>query len=129
MDDLVQSFVSLNACQQSDGLWRASLLDPESYPLKEASDSAFFTYAFAWAVNHGLLDRERFAPAALKAWTALMDCVDADGKLTHVQPIGLDPKSFDPESTHAYGVGAVLLAGSEIFRLTQPSTKTATRDQ
>ncbi|HXI70415.1 MAG TPA: glycoside hydrolase family 88 protein, partial [Verrucomicrobiae bacterium] len=32
-------------CQQPDGLWRASLLDPDSYPLKETSGSSFYTYA------------------------------------------------------------------------------------
>ena len=79
-------------CQQPDGLWRASLLDPESYPPKETSGSGFYTYALAWGVNQGLLDRAKFEPAVCKAWAALVDCVDADGKLTHVQPVGGDPK-------------------------------------
>jgi rhamnogalacturonyl hydrolase YesR len=105
------------ACQQSDGLWRSSLLDPESYPLKETSGSGFFTYALAWGINQKLLDRARFGPAVQKAWTALTACIAADGKLTHVQPIGADPKKFDPESTEVYGVGAFLLAGSEVYRL------------
>src|SRR4029077_5571173 len=43
--------------QQPDGLWRASLLDPESYPLKETSGSGFYTFALTWGINHGLLDR------------------------------------------------------------------------
>jgi rhamnogalacturonyl hydrolase YesR len=30
-------------CQQPDGLWRASLLDPASFPLQETSDSGFCT--------------------------------------------------------------------------------------
>jgi unsaturated rhamnogalacturonyl hydrolase len=34
--------------QQPDGLWRSSLLDPASYPLKESSGSGFYTYALAW---------------------------------------------------------------------------------
>ena len=105
------------ACQQPDGLWRASLLDPESYPLKETSGSGFYTYALAWGVNQGLLDRATFEPAVRKAWAALVSCVDADGKLTHVQPIGADPKRFAPGSTEVYGVGAFLLAGSEVYRM------------
>jgi rhamnogalacturonyl hydrolase YesR len=105
------------ACQQPDGLWRASLLDPESYPAKETSGSGFFTYALAWGVNQGLLDRAKFEPAIRKAWTALVGCVDADGKLAHVQPIGADPKKFDAGSTEPYGVGAFLLAGSEVYRM------------
>ena len=104
-------------CQQTDGLWRASLLDPESYPLKETSGSGFFTYSLAWGVNQGLLDRAQFEPAVRKAWTALVGCVDAEGKLTHVQPIGADPKKFAEDSTEVYGVGAFLLAGSEVYRL------------
>ena len=103
--------------QQPDGLWRASLLDPQSYPLKETSGSGFFTFALAWGINHGLLDREKFRPATLRAWNAMVACVDQDGKLTHVQPVGADPKSFEPDSSDVYGVGALLLAGSEVLRL------------
>ena len=103
--------------QQADGLWRASLLDPASFPLKETSGSGFYCYAFAWGVNHGLLDRATYGAAAEKAWAALVDCVAADGKLTHVQPIGADPKKFDENATEIYGVGAFLLAGSEIYRM------------
>jgi rhamnogalacturonyl hydrolase YesR len=109
--------VKLLACQQDDGLWRASLLDPTSYPLKETSSSGFCTYAFAWGVNQGLLDRTTFEPAVRKAWAALVACVQPDGKLTHVQPIGADPKKFDDNATEVYGVGAFLLAGSEVYRL------------
>jgi rhamnogalacturonyl hydrolase YesR len=105
------------SCQQPDGLWRSSLLDPEDYPAKETSGSGFFTYALAWGVNQGLLDRAKFEPAVRKAWTALVNCVDADGKLTHVQPVGSDPKNFDPDSTAPFGVGAFLLAGSEVYRM------------
>ena len=104
-------------CQQSDGLWRASLLDPDSYPLQEASGSGFYTYALAWGVNQGILDQATYGPAILKAWSALVACVQPDGKLTHIQPVGFDPKNFPADSTEAYGVGAFLLAGSEIFRM------------
>ena len=103
--------------QQPDGLWRSSLLDAVSYPLKETSGSGFYCYALAWGVNNGLLDRARFTPAARRAWDALVSCVDENGKLTHVQPIGADPKKFSPQSTDVYGVGAFLLAGSEMLRL------------
>jgi unsaturated rhamnogalacturonyl hydrolase len=105
------------ACQQPDGLWRVSMLDPDSYPLKETSGSGFFTYAFAWGVNQGLLDRAKFEPAIHKAWTAMVGCVDGEGKLTHVQPVGSDPRKFADDSTAPYGVGAFLLAGTEIYRL------------
>ncbi len=107
----------LASLQQADGLWRASLLDPASYPLQETSGSAFHTFGLAWGINRGLLDRARYEPVVRKAWSALDASVTPDGKLTHVQPIGYDPRRFDPESTAPYGVGAFLLAGSEVFRL------------
>jgi rhamnogalacturonyl hydrolase YesR len=113
--------------QQPDGLWRASLLDPDTYPMKESSGSALYAYAFAWGVNQGLLDVKSFKPAVQKAWTALVANVQADGKLTHVQPIGLAPKVFDDNLTEVYGVGGFLLAGSEVYRMavlekTKPQT-------
>ena len=104
------------ACQQADGLWRSSLLDPDSFPLKEVSGSGFFTYGFAWGINQGLLDQATYGPAVAKAWTALVGCINADGKLTHIQPVGSDPRKFADDSTAPYGVGAFLLAGSEIYR-------------
>jgi rhamnogalacturonyl hydrolase YesR len=115
--EMAQRILSL---QQADGLWRASLLDPDSYPMQEASGSGLYTYALAWGVNQGMLDRTAYAPAARNAWKALARMVNADGKLTHVQPIGLAPKEFDSEATEVYGVGAFLLAGSEIYRMAMP---------
>ncbi len=103
--------------QQPDGLWRVSLLDPADYPEKETSGSGFFTYALAWGVNQGLLDRAKFQPAVRKGWAALVECVGANGKLTHVQPVGSDPKKFAEDLTAPYGVGAFLLAGSEVYRM------------
>lgn len=104
-------------CQQPDGLWRSSLLDPGNYPLKETSGSGFYCYALAWGVNQGLLDRGKCKPAVVKAWRGLVECVTPEGKLTHVQPIGADPRKFDESATEVYGVGAFLLAGSEVYRL------------
>jgi hypothetical protein len=54
--------------QQKDGLWRASLLDPASYPMQETSGTGLFAYALAWGVNQGLLDvRGAYEPAVLLA--------------------------------------------------------------
>ena len=103
--------------QQADGFWRASLLAPEHYPMQETSGTGFYCYAFAWGINHGLLDRARFEPSVRRAWAALASCVNAAGKLTHVQPIGFTPVTFDPESSEPFGVGAFLLAGSEVSHL------------
>ena len=107
----------LLAIQQPDGLWRSSLLDPASYPARESSGTSLITYGLAWGVNNGLLDRGTYVPAVTRAWTALSNCVEPNGRLTQVQPVGLAPVRFPARSTDAFGVGAFLLAGSEIHRL------------
>jgi hypothetical protein len=43
--------------------------------------------------------------------------VDADGRLTHVQPVGFTPVNFDPQYTEPYGVGAFLLADRQRIAL------------
>ncbi|MCL5270024.1 MAG: DUF4861 family protein, partial [bacterium] len=107
----------IRAIQLDNGFWSPSLLNPGDFAKRETSGTGFFCYALAWGVNQGLLERERFEPAARRAWAGLADCVDPDGKLTHVQPIGDSPYTFDETKTEAYGVGAFLLAGSEIYRM------------
>ena len=58
--------------QQPDGFWRASLLDPASYPMRETSGTGFYVYALGWGVNEGILERSRFEPAVMKGWSALL---------------------------------------------------------
>ncbi len=74
--------------QQPDGLWRSSLLDPESYPGGESSGTGFYIYAMAWGVNNKILDRGKFLPVIKKAWLGLNSLVHADGKVGWTQPIG-----------------------------------------
>ncbi|MEJ7768005.1 MAG: glycoside hydrolase family 88 protein [Chitinophagaceae bacterium] len=104
--------------QQADGLWRASLLDPASYPGGEGSGSGFYCYALAWGINNGILDKGRYLPVVRKAWEGLNTLVSAEGRVGWVQPIGADPKrNFTAESWEVYGAGAYLLAGSEVIKL------------
>ena len=105
------------AAQSPDGYWRSSLLDPDSRPNPETSGTGFFTYALAWGVNQGLLDRATYEPAARKGWAALVRAVQKDGMLGWVQQIGAEPGSAGADSTEVYGTGAFLLAGSEMIRL------------
>ena len=108
----------LASLQQSDGLWRASLLDPAAYPGGEASGSGFNCYAMAWGINHGILDKATYLPVVRKAWIGLNSLIQPDGRVGWVQPIGADPrKNFSAESWEVYGTGAFLLAGSEIIKL------------
>ncbi|HTJ14021.1 MAG TPA: glycoside hydrolase family 88 protein [Dinghuibacter sp.] len=102
--------------QQPDGSWHASLLDPESYKTKETSGTALFCYAFAWGINHHILSRE-YKPTAERAWQALVEAIQPDGRLGYVQQIGENPQNTTENSTEAYGTGAFLLAGSEMRKL------------
>lgn len=102
--------------QQPDGSWHASLLDPASYPIKETSGTGFFCYAILWGINHGLLNPKVYLPVAKKAWMAMVTSVQPDGMLGYVQQIGASPDKVTAQSTEVYGVGAFLLAGSQLYR-------------
>ena len=103
------------AIQGKDGLWRPGLLDADSYPLPEISGSAFITYALAYGVNQKILDRKTYWPAVEKAWAGMLSHVYADGRLGCIQPVGAAPGAYTETSSYVYGVGAYLLAGSEIY--------------
>lgn len=108
---------SVAAIQSPDGLWRAGLLDADSYPLPEVSGSAFFTYAIAYGINEHILDRKKYLPVVEKSWAGMVSHIYADGRLGSIQPIGAAPDAFKPSSSYVYGVGGFLLAGSELDRL------------
>lgn len=105
--------------QPEDGLWRTSLLDPETYDHGEESGSGFFTFALAWGINNGLLDKEKYTPVVKKAWLTLIKCQHDNGMIGWVQNIGFDPKPADFDSYQNFGTGAFLLAGSEILKIYQ----------
>jgi len=101
--------------QGKDGLWRPGLLDPDAYQLPEISGSAFITYALAYGVNEGILNRATYWPAVQKAWAGMLKHIYADGRLGCIQPVGAAPGAFTETTSYIYGVGAYLLAGSEIY--------------
>jgi len=103
--------------QADNGLWHPGLLDPKTHPQPETSGSAFFVYAMAYAVNQGIIDRDRFVPVIEKAWGGLCSHLQADGRFTGIKPVGDSPRKYNPDYTMPYGVGAFLLAGSEVYRL------------
>ncbi|MGA7312709.1 MAG: glycoside hydrolase family 88 protein [Silvibacterium sp.] len=114
--------------QGADGLWRSGLLDANAYPLPEVSGSAFFVYSLAWGVNHDILDRATYLPVVQKGWKGLVSHIYVDGRLGSIQPIGAAPGDFKPSSSYVYGVGAFLLAGSEVDRMAQrPSAIISTK--
>ncbi|WP_161976494.1 glycoside hydrolase family 105 protein [Mycolicibacterium sp. CH28] len=113
--DMAERVVSL---QGPDGYWRSSLLDAESVPNPETSGTALFTYGLAWGINAGLLNKAHYKAAVQRGWPALVNAMHPDGMLGWVQPIGYEPATTTPDLTEVYGVGALLLAGSEVYRLT-----------
>jgi unsaturated rhamnogalacturonyl hydrolase len=118
IQNLKEMAAKIISLQQADGLWRASLLDPEAYPGGEASGSGFYTYALAWGINNGILDKATYLPAVEKAWVGLNGLIQPDGHVGWCQPIGADPKkNFSADSWEVYGTGAFLLAGSEVIKL------------
>ena len=107
----------LVALQQPDGSWHASLLDPASYPNPEMSATAFFVFGFAWGIDNGYLDKDKYLPAVISGWEAMVSAVWPDGKVGFIQPVGSDPKTVTREMTEVYGVGGFLLAGTEICKM------------
>ena len=114
---LQQMAEKVASLQSQDGLWRASLLAPDLYPTPETSGSALISYSLAWGINQGLLSSKIYRPVVDRAWQGLLRAVHTSGKLGWVQQIGSRPKSVSRYDTEVYGVGAFLLAGSEIVKL------------
>lgn len=102
--------------QNDDGAWHASLLDPDSYPAPETSATALITYALAYGLNNNLLTEDEAYKPMTKAWIKLCDAIHTNGKLGFVQPVGQDPKTVTKDMTATFGVGAFLLAGTEIYK-------------
>jgi rhamnogalacturonyl hydrolase YesR len=121
---LQQMCTALLKVQREDGLWNVSLHDPTNYGGKELTGSSFFLYGMAWGVNNGLLDANKFSPAIYKGWNALAnDCMHPNGFLGYVQGTGDQPSSRQPVTYDSmpdfedYGLGAFLLAGTEIYKM------------
>lgn len=108
------------ACQQDEGYWTRSLLDPDHAPGPETSGTAFFTYGLLWGINHGFFQGQPYEDAANKGWQYLSQtALQADGRVGFVQPIGekaIPGQVVDTNSTANFGVGAFLLAGVEMYR-------------
>lgn len=111
---------ALAETQQKEGYWTRSILDPEHAPGPETSGTAFFTYGFMWGINNGYLDKKTYLPVIQKSWNYLTTfALQPDGTLGYVQPIGekaIPGQVVDKNSTADFGVGAFLLAASEIYR-------------
>ena len=111
---------SLAGRQGDDGFWRTNLADYDEFPMPESSGTAFFTYAIAWGINNGILNREQYLPVVERAWKALYNDVDDDGKVLWGQTVNHRPAAVRKEDSGEYVSGAFLLAGSEVLQLYSP---------
>ncbi|MBC9796482.1 glycoside hydrolase family 88/105 protein [Sinomicrobium weinanense] len=73
---------SLKNYQTAGGMWNQLIDEPDYWA--ETSGSAMFTYAFITGVKQGWLDAGTYAPAARKAWMALVSYVNAQGAVSDV---------------------------------------------
>ncbi len=107
---------------RKSGLWHSDMLDPQDFPQPEVSGSALITFALAWGVNHGILDRATVLPVITRAWKGLVAQIYADGRLGNIQQTGAAPAHYLPSSTYTYGVGGFLLAAEQVAQLESPTS-------
>jgi rhamnogalacturonyl hydrolase YesR len=137
---------SLRACQRPDGFWNVNLGDPDDFAGRETSGTALFTYALAWGINNEILTANDYRDVVRRAWEAMVrDAVQEKGKLGYIQRAANEPcdwmhsdqvgrspfqeectwqereEAYVSQLTDAYGVGAFLLAGSEVAKLASQS--------
>lgn len=73
---------SLLKHQDASGMWRQLIDDPASWP--ETSCTGMFTFAFITGVKEGWLDEKTYAPAARKAWLAVIDYLNENADIREV---------------------------------------------
>ena len=108
---------ALKELQTEDGYWTSNLLSPPPIATPETSGTAFFCYALAWGVNHGVLDHDTYQPVIKKAWQGLVATVHEDGMIGWVQRAADKPGSAGPEETEVYATGGFLLAAAEVWEM------------
>jgi hypothetical protein len=106
---------AIQAVQGADGMWRSSLYDAAQYPNPETSGTGFFTYGLAWGIRSGLLPAADYTNTVILAWQGLTNlALNAQGFVGYVQATADAPGPDAQTNTEDYGVGAFLLACSEI---------------
>jgi rhamnogalacturonyl hydrolase YesR len=120
---------ALRECQGANGLWKQVIDKPESWD--ETSGSGLIAYAMVTGVKEGCLDAATYGPAARRAWLALVDCIDENGRTrdvcTETVPAAKQAGSSQPEqytyylerpraTGDLYGQASVLWAGCALLR-------------
>ena len=112
---------ALKACQQDEGYWTRSLLDPAQAPGRETSGTALNTFAYAWGIRNGILSEVEYGATLERAWNYLSTiALQENGTVGYIQPIG---ENASPNTTikatdyHDFGIGAYLMAVAEMSKL------------
>lgn len=112
----------LASYQSGEGFWHQLLDRNDSY--LETSATAIYTYCFARGINKGWLNAMAYGPVAVLGWNAVSTKINEKGQVEGTcvgTGMGFDPAFYYYRQTNvfaAHGYGPVLLAGSEIIRLT-----------
>lgn len=118
---------AVSKCQQKEGYWTRSMLDPEHADGPETSGTAFFTYGLYWGLNNGYLDRATYLPVAERGWKYLSTvALQKDFTVGYVQPIGekaIRGQQLTGKNTANFGTGAFLLAACEKVRFDENSVR------
>jgi len=102
----------------TDGMWRASLTDPEVVDNPETTGSALFVYALAYGLRTGVLQGPEYEQAVSLGWQGLSQVAQQpDGHVGYCQYIGYMPAPANSSSTSDFCVGTFLLAASEVAQL------------
>jgi rhamnogalacturonyl hydrolase YesR len=120
IDLLLRQIVGLSRYQSGNGMWRQLMDKTDSF--HETSCTAMFVYGIAKAVNEKWVP-DMYAPIAVSGWKGLLENISQDGRLMNVST-GFNIKqnlsyyyNRPVEEEGEHGMGAALLAGTEIFKL------------
>jgi unsaturated rhamnogalacturonyl hydrolase len=123
---LLRQIVGYSRYQDQTGLWHQLLDKPDSY--LETSVTAMFTYSVAKAVNEGWIPPS-YLSIAREGWKGLLTKITPDGQLQDVC-IGTDMEddikfyyTRPTQLNDTHGLGALLLAGTELIRADKLSKK------
>lgn len=116
---LLKQIAGVSRYQDAKGLWHQLLDKPDSY--LETSCSAMFVYSIARAVNEGWIDKS-YLSVALNGWKGLVTEIQTDGQVKNICiGTGIEDNikfyyNRPVELNDLHGLGAILLAGTEIWK-------------
>lgn len=109
--------------QSGQGFWHQLLDRSDTY--LETSATAIFTYSIAKAINNGWVDPQAYGPMVILGWNAVSTKVNEQGQVEGTcvgTGMAFDPAFYYHRPVNVYaahGYGPVMLAGSEVLRMTR----------